>query len=67
VPIASDVDCAGGDGNGPAYTTGPVQVIGTDIYELERDLPSDSLKSSRSHGVQARAPPATRKEALNDS
>ena len=24
VPIASDVDCAGGSGNGPAYVAGPV-------------------------------------------
>lgn len=37
VPIASDVDCAGGSGNGPAYTSGPVQVIGSDIYGLDRD------------------------------
>jgi hypothetical protein len=37
VPIASDVDCAGGSGNGPAYAQGPVQVIGNDIYELDRD------------------------------
>ena len=34
VPIASDVDCAGGSGNGPAYA-GPVQVIGSDIYDLD--------------------------------
>jgi hypothetical protein len=37
VPIASDVDCAGGSGNGPAYVTGPVKVIGIDIYDLDRD------------------------------
>lgn len=37
VPIASDVDCAGGSGNGPAYVRGPVQVIGNDIYGLDRD------------------------------
>jgi len=37
VPIASDVDCAGGSGNGPAYVAGPVYVIGTDIYGLDRD------------------------------
>ena len=37
VPIASDVDCAGGSGNGPAYVQGPVQVIGTDIYGLDSD------------------------------
>lgn len=35
VPIASDVDCAGGRGNGPAYVRGPVYVIGTDIYGLD--------------------------------
>lgn len=37
VPIATDVDCAGGDGNGPAYVQGPVRVIGRDIYKLDRD------------------------------
>ena len=37
VPIASDVDCAGGSGNGPAYVQGPVRVIGTDIYRLDAD------------------------------
>jgi hypothetical protein len=37
VPIASDVDCAGGSGNGPAYVAGPVSVVGTDIYDLDRD------------------------------
>jgi resuscitation-promoting factor RpfB len=37
VPIASDVDCAGGSGNGSAYVQGLVQVIGTDIYGLDRD------------------------------
>ncbi|SFR44702.1 hypothetical protein SAMN04488005_2062 [Yoonia tamlensis] len=37
VPIASDVDCAGGNGNGPAYVRGPVQVVGRDIYGLDRD------------------------------
>lgn len=37
VPIASDVDCAKGSGNGPAYVRGPVYVVGTDIYGLDRD------------------------------
>jgi resuscitation-promoting factor RpfB len=37
VPIASDVDCAGGSGDGPAYVQGPIRVIGTDIYGLDRD------------------------------
>jgi len=37
VPIASDVDCAGGQGDGPAYVSGPVNVIGIDKYGLDRD------------------------------
>lgn len=37
VPIASDVDCAGGSGNGPAYVRGPIKVIGKDIYRLDSD------------------------------
>lgn len=37
VPIASDVDCAGGSGNGPEYVQGPVTVVGKDIYDLDRD------------------------------
>ena len=37
VPIASDVDCKGGSGNGPAYVQGPINVIGTDIYDLDSD------------------------------
>jgi resuscitation-promoting factor RpfB len=37
VPIASDVDCAGGSGNGPAYIQGPLTVTGSDIYGLDRD------------------------------
>lgn len=37
VPIASDVDCGGGSGNGPAYVYGTVKVTGSDIYDLDRD------------------------------
>ena len=37
VPIASDVDCAGGSGNGPSYADGPVDVVGSDVYELDAD------------------------------
>lgn len=37
VPIAGDVDCAGGSGNGPAYVRGPVRIVGSDIYDLDRD------------------------------
>ena len=36
VPIARDVDCEGGNGDGPAYVAGPVRVIGSDIYGLDR-------------------------------
>jgi micrococcal nuclease len=32
-----DVDCAGGSGNGPRYVNGPVQVNGSDPYDLDRD------------------------------
>jgi hypothetical protein len=35
-PYASDYDCAGGSGNGPAYT-GPVTVVGSDHYGLDAD------------------------------
>lgn len=37
VPIDSDVDCAGGSGNGPSYVSGPVTVVGDDIYGLDSD------------------------------
>lgn len=37
VPIASDVDCEGGSGNGPAYVRGPLRVVGPDVYDLDRD------------------------------
>lgn len=33
----SDVDCAGGSGNGPYYVAGPVYVVGIDRYGLDRD------------------------------
>ena len=35
VPIARDVDCAGGNGNGPEYVRGPVYVVGEDVYGLD--------------------------------
>jgi hypothetical protein len=37
VPIASDVDCAGGSGDGPGYVDGPVRIVGSDVYDLDRD------------------------------
>ncbi|WP_336083568.1 hypothetical protein [Nocardia sp. SSK8] len=36
VPINSDVDCIGGNGDGPGYS-GRVRVIGPDEYELDDD------------------------------
>jgi resuscitation-promoting factor RpfB len=35
-PNASDYDCAGGSGDGPYYT-GPVRVLGSDVFGLDRD------------------------------
>lgn len=37
VPIASDVDCASGNGDGPEYVDGPIEVIGVDKYKLDKD------------------------------
>jgi hypothetical protein len=37
VPIASDVDCGGGSGNGPAYVYSSVRIIGYDVYDLDAD------------------------------
>ncbi len=34
---ASDYDCAGGSGNGPAYANGPIYVTGSDPYGLDAD------------------------------
>ena len=55
VPVASDVDCAGGSGNGPAYVEGPVRVIGRDIYKLDRD--GDGIGCERGSGPLASAAP----------
>jgi hypothetical protein len=32
-----DVDCAGGGGDGPHYVSGPLRVVGPDVYGLDRD------------------------------
>ncbi len=37
VPIDSDVDCAGGKGNGPSFVPGPFRYEGSDPYGLDRD------------------------------
>jgi hypothetical protein len=37
-PDASDVDCAGGNGNGPEYTSAEdIRVVGPDEYGLDHD------------------------------
>jgi hypothetical protein len=36
-PSASDYDCAGGSGDGPKYVQGPIQVVGDDHFDLDRD------------------------------
>ncbi len=36
MPIASDVDCGGGSGNGPAYVyENDFEVVGPDVYGLD--------------------------------
>lgn len=36
VPMGvSDVDCAGGKGDGPEYVRGPLRVVGADVYDLD--------------------------------
>lgn len=37
VPVSSDVDCAWGTGDGPAYFDGVARVVGADVYDLDRD------------------------------
>ncbi|WP_189112697.1 G5 domain-containing protein [Pilimelia terevasa] len=46
VPVARDVDCRGGSGDGPAYVSGPVRVVGNDIYGLDRDGDGTGCDSS---------------------
>jgi hypothetical protein len=37
VPVASDVDCKPGSGNGPKYQSTPVKILKKDIYRLDSD------------------------------
>ena len=34
---AADYDCQGGSGDGPRYVSGPVEVTGSDPFDLDRD------------------------------
>lgn len=45
VPIASDVDCGWGSGDGPEYLHGVARVVGVDLYQLDRD--GDGLACER--------------------
>ncbi len=36
-PNSSDYDCSGGSGDGPDYVDGPVEVVGSDPFDLDRD------------------------------
>lgn len=47
VPIDSDVDCAGGKGNGPSYLDGVARVVGSDIYKLDGDGDGLACNGSR--------------------
>ncbi len=47
VPIDSDVDCAGGKGNGPSYFDGVARVVGSDVYKLDGDGDGLACNGSR--------------------
>lgn len=36
-PDAVDYDCEGGTGNGPLFVKGPLQVLGDDVFGLDRN------------------------------
>jgi hypothetical protein len=44
-PDSADYDCEGGSGNGPDYT-GPVESVGSDPYDLDRDGDGVACESS---------------------
>lgn len=44
-PDSPDYDCAGGSGDGPDYT-GPVQSVGDDPYDLDRDGDGSACETS---------------------
>ncbi len=51
-PNAPDVDCRGGMGDGPIYTTGPVRVVGPDDYALDGE--SDGTACERPEPARPR-------------
>jgi hypothetical protein len=63
---AVDVDCQGGSGNGPSYVTGPVTVVGDDVYGLDAD--HDGIGCEAGTGSAARpAPPAAAGPAVQEA
>lgn len=63
-----DVDCAGGSGNGPSYVTGPVYVIGEDVYGLDADGNGIGCEVGAPHSQAAapQAPPAADEAPFTD-
>jgi hypothetical protein len=56
---ASDVDCLGGDGNGPVYTkTKNIAVVGADDFDLDRDKDGIGCEDD-SPAAQETEPPAS--------
>lgn len=58
VPVARDVDCEGGNGNGPEYVAGPIRVLKDDVYDLDRD--GDGLACEPEPTAKAARTPAPR-------
>jgi len=54
---AVDVDCQGGSGNGPSYVTGPVTVVGDDVYGLDADHDGNGCEAGTGSAARP-APPA---------
>jgi hypothetical protein len=48
-PTASDYDCIAGGGDGPFYT-GPVTVVGADVFQLDRDKDGFGCEAGDSGG-----------------
>ena len=53
VPIAADVDCLGGKGDGPEFVQGPFEYEGDDVYDL--DVEPDGSKD----GIACEPPPTS--------
>jgi hypothetical protein len=63
VPVSEDVDCASGEGDGPAYIDYPVTVIGEDVYGLDHDGNGTGCENETGTGPQPPATPTTQPPA----